>query len=67
MNVENQRNVKVLTDCKWEDLSFRDIRKGMNIKLFESDGKEVLSDTVIHTESDAFENEDGIWTFEYNL
>ena len=65
MNVEDKRSVKVLTDCKWEDLSFSDIRKGMDIKLFEQDGKEVLSDTVIHTESDAFKNENGIWEFEY--
>lgn len=62
-----QRRTEILKDGEWIQCRFRDLKSGDTFRLFEPTGEPVVlrkDKTDFIALSDAYQNEDGIWTIE---
>lgn len=41
-NISNWRRAEQLVEGKWQDIEFKDIKKGMTVRLFETNGEPVI-------------------------
>lgn len=69
MNKNTQKSFYFNSDTfSWEPIDGINIKKGMLFRIYEDDGKIVMDDhegIAWFATRDAYENQDGIWTIEY--
>lgn len=61
------RTVEVNRNGTWKEISFMELNKGDNFRMFESNGDIVLDregNTVFYSTSEPYKNEEGIWSIE---
>jgi hypothetical protein len=60
----DERKVLVNRAGEWTEISFSELNKGDNFRMFESSGEEVIgknNEVIFYSMSEPYKNENGIW------
>lgn len=67
-NYDDDRRIVLLKhNNMWEEIEFKDIKKGDIVKLFEPDNNDLVTGHEIEALSDAYKQNDGILAFEADV
>ena len=59
------RKVLVNRNGSWKEISFKELNKGDNFRMFEDTGEEVVDqkgNVIFYSTSEPYKNEDGFWS-----
>jgi hypothetical protein len=60
----DMRTVQVNRDGIWKEISFKELNKGDNFRMFEETGEPVIDlngETIFYSTSEPYRNDVGIW------